>query len=73
MARLDPNSVNGGPLLGLNGVVVKSHGGANDVGFCNAVLVAADLAQSRFADEIRANLQQLTDVLARPAEEGSSS
>lgn len=72
-ARLDPNSVNGGPLLGLNGVVVKSHGGANDVGFANAILVAADLAQSRFADEIRVNMEQLTNVLAHTAAEGSPS
>jgi glycerol-3-phosphate acyltransferase PlsX len=64
-ARLDPNSANGGPLLGLNGVVVKSHGGANDVGFANAIVVAADLAQSHFAEEIRANMEQLTAVLAQ--------
>jgi len=61
--RLDPNTINGGPLLGLNGVVVKSHGGANAKGFASAIKVAADLAQSRFADEVRANMQQLTAVL----------
>ena len=66
--RLDPNSVNGGPLLGLNGVVVKSHGGANALGFANAILVAADLAQSNFAAEIKANMQQLTAVLAHGSE-----
>ena len=27
--RLDPSSINGGPFLGLNGIVVKSHGGAD--------------------------------------------
>ena len=71
--RLDPNTINGGPLLGLNGVVVKSHGGANDLGFANAILVAAGLAQSSFADEIRVNMEQLTNVLAHPPVEGSSS
>jgi glycerol-3-phosphate acyltransferase PlsX len=71
--RLDPNSVNGGPLLGLNGVVVKSHGGANDIGFANAIIVAADLAQSSFADEIRVNMEQLTNVLAHTVAEGSPS
>lgn len=72
-ARLDPNAVNGGPLLGLNGVVVKSHGGANALGFSNAILVAADLAQSRFADEIRVNMEQLTNVLAHATPEGAAS
>lgn len=71
-ARLDPNSANGGPLLGLNGVVVKSHGGANDVGFANAIVVAADLAQSHFAEEIRANMEQLTAVLAQDPVVGAS-
>ncbi len=72
-ARLDPNAVNGGPLLGLNGAVVKSHGGANALGFSNAILVAADLAQSTFADEIRANMERLTNVLAHAPPEGASS
>ena len=72
-ARLDPNSVNGGPLLGLNGVVVKSHGGADDIGFANAIAVAADLAQSNFAAEIQTNMQQLTAVLAHGSEPAGAS
>jgi glycerol-3-phosphate acyltransferase PlsX len=70
-ARLDPSSVNGGPLLGLNGIVVKSHGGADARGFANAVKVAADLAQSRFSSEIEHNLERLAAALpsaASPAE-----
>src|SRR3712207_2101100 len=47
--RLDPSSVNGGPLLGLNGVVVKSHGGTDARGFANAIKVAADMAASDYA------------------------
>jgi len=61
--RLDPNSANGAPLLGLNGIVVKSHGGANDLGISHAIAVAADLAQSHFAEEIEVNMKQLTAVL----------
>ena len=70
-ARLDPSSVNGGPLLGLNGIVVKSHGGADARGFANAVKVAADLAQSRFSSEIDNNLKRLAAALpsAVPAAE----
>ena len=59
-ARLDPSAVNGGPLLGLNGIVVKSHGGTDAKGFANATRVAVDLAQSNFVADIERNLQQLT-------------
>ena len=45
--RLDP-AVDGGPLLGLNGIVVKSHGGADAAGFANAIRIAADLAASDY-------------------------
>lgn len=57
--RLDPSSVNGGPLLGLRGVVVKSHGGSDAPGFANAVRVAADLAGSDFLQEIERNTARL--------------
>ena len=66
-ARLDPSSVNGGPLLGLNGIVVKSHGGADAKGFANAIKVAVELAQSRYAAEIESSLKQLTAALGQEA------
>jgi len=62
-ARLDPSSVNGGPLLGLNGVVVKSHGGADAKGYANAVKMAADLAASDYAAQIALNLEKLGQAL----------
>ena len=67
--RLTPSG--GGPLLGLNGIVVKSHGGADAKSFAGAITIAADLAQSAFASEIRRNLEQLTAALkeAAPADE----
>ncbi len=39
-ARLDPRRYNGATLVGLNGIVVKSHGGADEVAFCNALETA---------------------------------
>jgi glycerol-3-phosphate acyltransferase PlsX len=57
--RMDPNSMNGGVFLGLNGVVVKSHGGAKAEGFASALRVAAELMQHDFRDEIERNLTQL--------------
>jgi glycerol-3-phosphate acyltransferase PlsX len=64
--RLDPSSVNGGPLLGLNGVVVKSHGGADAKGFANAIKVAADLAASDYAEHVARNMERLTAALREP-------
>lgn len=57
--RLDPGRVNGGPLLGLNGIVVKSHGGADANGFAFAIKVAVDLARSNYSQEIASNVQRL--------------
>ena len=61
--RIDPNAINGGPLLGLNGIVVKSHGGASAYGFGNAIRVAGDLARSDYMTKVSANLKRMTTVL----------
>jgi len=61
--RIDPNAINGGPLLGLNGIVVKSHGGASAYGFGNAIRVAGDLARSDYMTKVSANLKRMTSVL----------
>jgi len=37
--RIDPRRYNGATFLGLNGVVVKSHGGTDALGFANAIKV----------------------------------
>jgi glycerol-3-phosphate acyltransferase PlsX len=58
-ARLDPRKVNGAVFLGLNGVVVKSHGGTDRVGFAQAISVAAGMGESRFRDEVEENLKRL--------------
>ena len=50
--RIDPSSNNGGVFLGVNGVVVKSHGGANARGVASAVNMAASLARENFRDEV---------------------
>lgn len=44
--RFDPRRYNGAMFLGLNGVVVKSHGGTDAIGFAAAVSVAADLVRN---------------------------
>lgn len=68
-AKMDPGRVNGGPLLGLGGIVVKSHGSADAAGFANAIQVAIDLARSDFNAEIARSLALLTkaDTKSAPA------
>ncbi|MFI4966498.1 MAG: phosphate acyltransferase PlsX [Caulobacterales bacterium] len=55
------------PLLGLNGIVLKCHGGASDRDFALAIRLAADLARSDFSAEIERNMRRLPDALAAPA------
>jgi glycerol-3-phosphate acyltransferase PlsX len=62
-ARFDPSGVNGGPLLGLNGVVVKSHGGTDAKGFANAIKVAYDLAASDYGAKSARNMERLAAAL----------
>jgi phosphate acyltransferase len=57
--HLDPNNHNGGVFLGLNGVVVKSHGSANTQGVANAVAVAARLLEENLTERICADLAEL--------------
>jgi glycerol-3-phosphate acyltransferase PlsX len=44
--KLDPRQMNGGIFLGLNGIVVKSHGGTDATGFASAIDLAYDMASS---------------------------
>lgn len=44
--KLDPRQLNGGIFLGLNGIIVKSHGGTDATGFACAIDVAYDMASS---------------------------
>ena len=57
--HLDPNNHNGGVFLGLNGVIVKSHGSANADGVANAVAVAARLLEDDLTKRISADLAAL--------------
>ena len=59
-SRMDPRSVNGGVFLGLNGVVVKSHGGTDAIGYATSLRIALEMADSRFLSEIENNLARLS-------------
>ena len=56
--KMDVRKINGGVFLGLNGIVVKSHGGTDDEGFAAAVELGYDMAKGKLRERIEAELQQ---------------
>ncbi len=60
---LDPRRYNGAVLLGLNGVVVKSHGGTDAQGFAHAVDVAMDMISNDFNHRIAEGLAAMDRAL----------
>ncbi|MEE8633224.1 MAG: phosphate acyltransferase PlsX [Methyloceanibacter sp.] len=51
--KMDPRQMNGGIFLGLNGIVVKSHGGTDATGFACAIDLAYEMAASRVVEQLR--------------------
>jgi phosphate acyltransferase len=54
--HLDPNNHNGAVFLGLNGIVVKSHGGATELGIANAIGFAARAVRDNLTRRIAEDL-----------------
>ena len=50
--KMDPAKSNGGVLLGLNGVVIKSHGGASAEGFAVAIDIGYDMVRQELLAKI---------------------
>lgn len=67
--HLDPNNHNGGMFVGLNGLVVKSHGGADAKGFASAIATAADLAENDLNQDIQRDLTNIEAAKAETAAE----
>lgn len=65
---MNPSRVNGGVLLGLNGVAVKSHGGTDAEGFATALKLAADLAESSYMEEVARGLARANNDAAAEAD-----
>ncbi|MBE9610269.1 phosphate acyltransferase PlsX [Chitinilyticum piscinae] len=67
--RVDPRRYNGASLLGLRGIVIKSHGGADELAFYWALKQALEEARAgviqRITDQVQ---QQLADLSAAPAD-----
>ena len=55
-SKMDPSHVNGGVFLGLDGIVIKSHGGTDVRGFSNAVGIGFDMVRHQLLEKIRHSL-----------------
>jgi glycerol-3-phosphate acyltransferase PlsX len=64
--RLDPRKHNGGVFLGLNGIVVKSHGGTDALGFATAIDVAIDMVENGLVQKITDDVTHVNGILAAP-------
>ena len=56
---LDPDSNGGAPILGVDGLVLKSHGSSNAKTIRYVVLKACDLAESSFLEDIKSTFQEM--------------
>ncbi|MDF1607142.1 phosphate acyltransferase PlsX [Hoeflea sp. YIM 152468] len=73
--KMDPGKVNGGVFLGLNGIVIKSHGGADVDGFAAAVDVGYDMVRNGLKSKIEHDLvlyHTRRSALAAPDDGGTS-
>jgi glycerol-3-phosphate acyltransferase PlsX len=62
--RVDHRRYNGAALLGLNGIVFKSHGSADDVAFGTALNRAYDAAHHNLLERVRSRIAHAAPLLA---------
>ena len=62
--QVDHRRYNGAALLGLNGIVFKSHGSADEVAFGTALNRAYDAAHHNLLDRVRSRIAQAAPLLA---------
>ncbi len=62
--KMDPKHHNGGVFLGLNGIVVKSHGATEPFGFAAAVDLAVEMAANSVIAKIASDLQAMNSKTA---------
>ena len=59
--RVDPRRYNGASMLGLTGIVIKSHGGTDVLGYANAIEIALLEIEKSVPEHIRERMQPLLD------------
>ena len=60
--KLDPRRSNGGVFLGLNGLVIKSHGGTDATGFAFAIEIGVDMAANDLMRRIQADVGHISGL-----------
>jgi glycerol-3-phosphate acyltransferase PlsX len=55
--KLDPRKYNGAIFLGLNGPVVKSHGGIDSIGFYHSIDLCYKIVKGNLMSQIKKNLK----------------
>lgn len=60
--KMDPRKVNGGVFLGLNGIVIKSHGGTDAEGFASAVELGYDMVVNDLMAKITQGLSSYRQI-----------
>lgn len=65
--RMDPRKHNGGVFTGLNGVVVKSHGGTDALGFATAIDVAVAMVRNGLVAKIAEDVREVNNILTPQA------
>ena len=71
--RIDPRIYNGAMFVGLNGIVVKSHGGADAMGFASAIGVAYDMVNGNISEKIIEELQRMETPAAQEFDQAAVS
>lgn len=66
-AKMDPRTANGGVFLGLNGTVVKSHGGTDGLGFASAIDLAIEMSRQNMVSKIAADMAGVAGIVSRIA------
>ena len=68
--KMDPGRVNGAVFLGLDGVVIKSHGGADAASYAGAIEVGYDMVRQELLAKIREMIGQTSEAPAPAASNG---
>jgi len=71
--RIDPRTYNGASMLGLRGIVIKSHGGADTLAYANAINIALLEIEKSVPEHIRNRMSSLLGTTAVSKLEGSHS
>jgi glycerol-3-phosphate acyltransferase PlsX len=71
--KMDPRGMNGGVFLGLNGLVIKSHGGTDAKGFASAIDLGYDMASNKLVDRLSEDIEKSRKFLNNDQAEGAAS